>query len=391
MSNCNHMCITSVAQWLGQLLHHTDVANHAYRGADQGANRGGVVWHDDGTVKDAAPNEHAMYQRTKDSSALTFQESAEAAQVESDQPGAAPHQQIPTPSSAPIPQKDEASLNAAATAGLSALPDAATEVAEPFMGGQAASMSADQTHTGNGIASEAAATGAASRHDLTDAVPPEQTSQAQVEFTGEVPEQPAATDSVQDLPPSMSEAAAAAAHITQSTEPESDRQAVPAADTAKAAESGAQQPPAESEHAQAAAQDSEHKANAVSNDTPMLDGNTDAALDSSQAGAVQQPDGEASTRSVAQQGEWKGTAKGPGLGDSREFTGGPMNFERPKFRHAPYGPPPIRAGGRFALDRGRSSPRGRSSATGRSFGRGFSEPPRSVKGAMLIGIGSCET
>ncbi|KAL0033595.1 hypothetical protein WJX79_006378 [Trebouxia sp. C0005] len=142
------------------------IAANLHTDVDQGASRGGVVWHDDGTVRDEAAKEHAMYQRSTDNAALNYQESAPVASVETDQPAAASHQtQIPTPLS--------------------------------------------------------------------------------------------------------------------------------------------------------------------------------------------------------------------GLGDSREFSGGPVNFERPKYRHSPYGLPPVRPSGRFAPELGRSSPRGRGSPTGRSFGRGFSEPPRS--------------
>ena len=178
----------------------------------------------------------------------------------------------------------------------------------------------------------------------------------------------------------LASTAAAAEHIVHAAEPVSEDHALPAIDTVK--ESDAQQPPAEADPAQGTAQESENKASVPGSDAPMPDGNSETALNSSTT--AQQPIGEASTApllaetTLDQQSAWQGKAKGPGLGDSREFSGGPMNFERPKYRHSPYGLPSVRPGGRFAPEFGRSSPRGRGSPTGRSFGRGFSEPSRQV-------------
>lgn len=348
------------------------IAANLHKDADQGANRGGVVWHDDGTVRDEAAKEHAMYQRGTDNAALNYQESAQMATVETDQPGAAPHPtQIPTPSSGPVPEEDQAALKAAAAAGT------AEAAPAPAVAMEATPASQEHTHIGNGNASGTAVDTIASELKANEAVTPTDSKRSVEEAATAVP--PAAYDIPTPLPCSSSETAAAAEHIVHAAEPVSEDHALPAIDTVK--ESDAQQPPAEADPAQGTAQESENKASVPGSDAPMPDGNSETALNSSTT--AQQPIGEASTApllaetTLDQQSAWQGKAKGPGLGDSREFSGGPMNFERPKYRHSPYGLPSVRPGGRFAPEFGRSSPRGRGSPTGRSFGRGFSEPPRS--------------
>ncbi len=318
-----------------------------------------------------------MYQRSTDNAALNYQESAQVANVETDQPAAASHQtQILTPSSGPIPEQDQAALNAAAAAGT------AEAAASPGVAVEATPGSQEHTHIGNGTACGTAAETVASDLKANEAAPSADSKRSEEEAATAVP--PAVSDIPTPLPCSGSEAAAAAEHITHAAEPVSEDHALPAIDTAK--ESDAQQPPAEADHAQETAQDSENKASVPSNDAPMPDGDSETALNSSTT--AQQPDGEASTAPLSaetapdQPPAWQGKAKGPGLGDSREFSGGPMNFERPKYRHSPYGLPSVRPGGRFAPEFGRSSPRGRGSPTGRSFGRGFSEPPRQVNACV---------
>ncbi|DBA77684.1 TPA: hypothetical protein ACH3X2_008386 [Trebouxia sp. C0005] len=348
------------------------IAANLHTDVDQGASRGGVVWHDDGTVRDEAAKEHAMYQRSTDNAALNYQESAPVASVETDQPAAASHQtQIPTPLSGPISGEDQAALNAAAAAGT------AEEAAFPGVANEVAANSQAHTRIGNDTASGTAVETVASDLKANEAVTLADRKRSVEETAPAVP--PAASDIPTPLPCSSNEAAAAAEHITHAAEPVGEDHALPAIDTAK--ESDAQQPPAEADHAQETAQDSGNKASVPGNDAPMPDGNSETALNSSTT--AQLPDGEASTAPLTaetaldQQSAWQGKAKGPGLGDSREFSGGPVNFERPKYRHSPYGLPPVRPSGRFAPELGRSSPRGRGSPTGRSFGRGFSEPPRS--------------
>lgn len=348
------------------------IAANLHKDADQGASRGGVVWHDDGTVRDEAAKEHAMYQRSTDNAALNYQESAQVATVETDQPAAALHQMhIPMASSGPIPEEDQVALNAAAAAGT------AEAAAPPGIAIEATPTSQEHTHIGNGAASEAAVETVASELKADEAVTLAGSKRSEEEAASAVP--PAASDILTPLPCSSSEAAAAAEHITHAAEPVGENHALPAIVTAK--ESDAQQPPTEADHAQETAQYSESKASVPGNDAPMPDGDTETALNS--LTTAQQPDGEAPTASLSaetaldQQSAWQGKAKGPGLGDSREFSGGPMNFERPKYRHSPYGLPSVRPGGRLAPELGRSSPRGRGTPTGRSFGRGFSEPSRS--------------
>ena len=339
-------------------------------GADQGVSKGGAVWHDDGTVKDEAAKEHAMYQRPADTSALSYQEAAQAGSTDNPPP-TAQAQQIPVPPSAAISAPDAASLDAATAADTA--PDAPSAM-ETVDGAQLPPPVAQPVPSGNGSVTQETASTAASgpvEHQQGDVPPAEAVS---------VPQEPsvAESDSARMLPASDAEAAAAASHITETAAATSAAPADSASNAAKAAE--AQQAPTDTAHA---VLDSEHKASAPSTDTQMADGSNDTALQATVV-PVQQQQQQPVTSSVAApaaaqtEAVWKGTAKGPGLGESREFTGGPMSFERPKYRHSPYGPPPIRAGGRFSPAGGRGSPRGRDSPTGRSFGRGFVEPPRSA-------------
>lgn len=309
-----------------------------------------------------------MYQRPADTSALSYQEAAQAGSTDNRSP-AAEEEQIPTPASGAISATDAASLDAATAE--STAPDAPSGT-DTVDEAQLPPISAGPTHSGN----DTVARGSAGTHAIDTggsqqgAMPSEGPSAVPQEATA------APSGSTQPLPASEAEAAAAASHIMQAAEPSPEAPADSASQPAKAAE--AQQAPTESNHA---VPDSEHKASAPSTDTQMADGSSDAGLHATVVPVQQQSDSTptAAPATVQTEAVWKGTAKGPGLGESREFTGGPMNFERPKYRHSPYGPPPIRAGGRFSPAGGRGSPRGRDSPTGRgSFGRGFNEPPRSV-------------
>ena len=353
-------------------------------GADQGLSRGGAVWHDDGTVKNEAAKEHTMYQRSADNGALSYEEAAQATSTDQ-QPAAAADQQIPTPTAAPITSADAASLDAAAAQGaalnLGVPPDAAADPQAPV-------PPAEQTHSDNvAAASDSVYTVGNGIQDSQHTDMPSAESAA-VDSVAALPS--AATDNAQPVPASAAEAAATASHITQAAEPLSEAPLDSATHAAKAGES--QHPPFQSKHAQEADDITEHKVQAAT-DTQTAGGNDDTALNASAVPVQQMPGTTPSTTppTVSTEGSghqhmWKGPAKGPGLGESREFTGGPMNFERPKYRHSPYGPPPIRAGGRYSPAGGRGSPMGRDSPTGRVFGRGFSEPPRSV----LI-ITNCQT
>ena len=333
------------------------------------------MWHDDGTVKNEAAKEHAMYQRSADNGALSYEEAAQAASIDQ-QPAAAAEQQIPTPTAAPITSADAASLDAAAAQGadasLGAPSDAAAEAQVPV-------TPAEQTHSDDvAVASESIHTVANGTQDSQHTDMPSTASAAMKPVAADGN---AAKDNAQPLP---AEAAAAGAHIAQAAEPLPEAPLDSATHAAEAA--GSQHLSAQSSHAQEAAPDTEHKAQAAT-DTQSAGGNNDTALNASAVPVQQLPGTTLSTASPTVSAEGtgpdhphtlKGPAKGPGLGESREFTGGPMNFERPKYRHSPYGPPPIRAGGRFLPAGGRGSPMGRGLPTGRSFGRGFSEPPRSV-------------
>lgn len=314
-----------------------------------------------------------MYQRPADTSALSYQEAAQAGSTDN-QPPPAENQQISVPPSAAISATDAAALDAATAEG--SVPDvpSATDTADEV---QVPPLAVHPTPSGNGIVAQEAA-GTATHGPVEDQ---QEVPSKEAVAVPQVPTA-AAADSAQALPASDAEAAAAASHITEAAEPSPAAPADSASHAAKAAE--AHQAPAESSHA---VLDSEHKASAPSTDTQMADGNSDTALQATAVPVQQQPGTSSSvvTPATAQNDAvWKGTAKGPGLGESREFTGGPMNFERPKYRHSPYGPPPIRAGGRFAPAGGRGSPRGRDSPTGRAMGRGFMEPPRLVVCHSLI-------
>ena len=308
-----------------------------------------------------------MYQRPADSGALSYQEAAQAGSTDN-QPPAAETQQIPVPPSAAISATDAVSLEAATAEGTARDAPSATDTVDEA---QLPPSAADPTHSGDSIVAQSAGTAADGPvKDQQEGVPSEE--------AVAVPQVPTAETPVgaQALPASNAEAAAAASDITEAAAPSPAAPADSASHAAKAAE--AQQAPAETN---TAVLHSDHKASAPSTDTQMADGSSDRAVQATAVTAQQQPGTSlsASTPATAQtEAVWKGTAKGPGLGESREFTGGPMNFERPKYRHSPYGPPPIRAAGRFSPAGGRGSPRGRDSPTGRSFGRGFIEPPRLI-------------
>ncbi|KAL3147550.1 hypothetical protein ABBQ38_014603 [Trebouxia sp. C0009 RCD-2024] len=309
-----------------------------------------------------------MYQRPESNSALSYQEAAQAASTDH-QPTVEETPQIPTPASAAISASDAASLDAATPEGTPAdEPSTTHEVG----GAQIPAVLAPSTHPSNGaVAQEAAgpvADGPVDSHQ-GDVVSVGTTAVSQQSF-------PAASTSPQ-LPSPHADAAAAASHITEAAESHAAAPGDSASHpVAEAADPEAQPASTDSNHA---VPDSEHTAGAPSTDTRMADGriDTDTALHAAVASVQPQPETASVTAPTAQpEAQRRGPAKGPGLGESREFTGGPMNFERPKYRHTPYGPPPIRAGGRFLPAGGRGSPGGRDSPTGRPFGRGFGEPPR---------------
>ncbi|KAL3162260.1 hypothetical protein ABBQ32_009957 [Trebouxia sp. C0010 RCD-2024] len=348
-----------------------DIASNLHSDADQGVSKGGAVWHDDGTVKDA--KEHTMYQRPESNSALSYQEAAQAVSTDH-QPTAVETPQIPTPASAAISASDAASLDAAATEGTPAdVPSTTLEVG----GAEIPAALAPSIHPGNGAVAQESARPVADGPVADGPVDSQQGDVLSVGTTAVSQEPiPAASNSTQ-LPSPHAKAAAAASYITEAAE----SHAAAPDDSAshpdvKAADPEAQ--PASTDDNQAVP-GSAHKAVAPGMDTHMADGrtDTDTALHAAAASVQPQPETASVTAPTAQPETLRrGPAKGPGLGESREFTGGPMNFERPKYRHTPYGPPPIRAGGRFSPAGGRGSPGGRDSPTGRSVGRGFSEPPR---------------
>lgn len=319
-----------------------------------------------------------MYQRPAGNSALSYQEAAQAASI--DQPTATESAHIPTPASAAISATDAVSLDAATAEGTPADEPSAINA---FEGSEAPAVSAPPSN--GAVAHESAGTGIDGPVDSRQGDVPSVGAPA-------APQQPvpAASDSAQPLPAPHAEAAAAASHITEAAEPGPAASGDSACHAAKPADPEAQPAPVEGNHA---VPDSKHKAGAPGTDTQMADGttDTDTALHAAAVSVQSQPETAPVTApTTAQPGaSWRGTAKGPGLGESREFTGGPMNFERPKYRHTPYGAPPIRAGGRFSPVPGRGSPRGRDSPTGRSFGRGFSEPPRSVHRCSDMTDGTC--
>lgn len=335
------------------------------------------MWHDDGTVKDDAAKAHAMYQRPDDNNALSYQEAAQITNTDS-QAAATAGQQIPTPGSAAISAAEAALLDAAVTEATVSDP-AATAV-----GAQTASMLRHEARAVNGAtALQTASPSATSRVENQQGHAPSEAAGADIQQqAAALPS--AASDSAQPQPASDVGAAAAAAHITQLAEPSPAAVVDSISRAAKVTEPHAAS--VETAHAQEAAPDTVN-VTAPATDTQMADGNSDAALNASAVPDQPQPNSLPSTAPPTEQaagagptheGSWKGPAKGPGLGDSKEFTGGPINFERPKYRHSPYASPAVRAGGRFLPAGGRGSPRGRDSPTGRSFGRGFSEPPRSV-------------
>lgn len=420
----------------------SDIAANLNKNAHEGANRGGVVWHDDGTVKDTAPQEHAMYQRNTDNAALGYNDSAQAAVGATDQPARVEEQQIPTPASAVIPEHDQATLDNAMAADASAVidPPASTDAteAEPHSGvtnAQAAGLGtsaqsevevdADSAaavqnalvQPSNSLAGPAGSTPASTEAEGTSAsAVPKQLTEAAQPIAENPPQQPTASDANPAAPSSEqitqaavnqdadaapavvpAEETAVSQHAKAAAAVDSPSEEAPQPSAAKAAAQEAQlAPDASASDVLMAAANTDAVSDAVAHatadaytaDVSMPDSNSDAVLDAVPPAAATsvQSTSQAQASSIAstENGSALGRpfrAKGPGLGESREFAGGPMNFERPKYRHAPYGPPPIRGGGgaRFGFARARSSPRGRASPTGRAFaGRGpFTEPPRS--------------
>lgn len=366
------------------------------RTAEGNANRGGVVWHDDGTVKDNAAKEHTMYQRDNVDSALTFKESADTAKASILSTDKA-QSQIPVPATGTIPDADQASLAAAQEAGTTAS-DPATELADAPASDHTAAAQADgnqpSAHAVKGSDSdpqEAVGADAVDTQsnqagslteleavDLADA-----TNQAAVSQHAGHPQSSsggtaadAATDGV---------GSASAVDVQAGA---SDHAAVDAMDTA---------PTNEQQSNATGSADTAADTAAASADVPLTtdDSTQQPATDTAAATTAANPTDAAATESAATEtsaaatgtsaaatgdtvggNSWRGTGKGPGLGQSQEFSGGPMNLARPKYRHAPYNLPPARGGERFGLGntwspRGRGSPRGGFVS---APGRGFSNP-----------------
>lgn len=341
-----------------------------------------------------------MYQRDTADNALTFQESAEAAKDVGTSPAEPAQPQIPVPSAAAIPEADQQSLAAAQQAADSG----PTPAMDPE--GDAAGAPSDSdaqavqeaSNSAAGVSSQppnAASNGAVAPAEPSDAVDNaslqgnQAASLSGVEVS--LAEQQVAGTSSADAQqvPEANDASATPASPSKAsnvtTVPANELQSKTpdtTADVADAAGSG----PVDTETGSAVQQDtamdpvSTEDASAASVSTASAgDTGTEAT-----AGAASASDAPATQTAAAARGaangstSWKGTGKGPGLGQSQEFSGGPVNFARPKYRHAPYNLPPARGGGRFGGGntwslRGRASPRGVSSPAG----RGFSDPLRS--------------
>lgn len=378
------------------------------RTAEGNANRGGVVWHDDGTVKDDAAKEHTMYQRDNADSALTFKESADTVKAsilstDKAQP------QIPVPATGTIPNADQASLAAAQEAGTTAS-DPATELAGAPASDHTAAVQADgsqpSAQVARGTDSDAQEAVGVDAVDVQsnqagsmtelEAAPSDQEAdgikQAAVSQHAGHPQDNiggiAADAATDDL------VSASAVDVQAGA---GDHANVDAMDTAPTAE---QQPNATGS-ADTPAADNAAAAAAASADVPFAtdDSTQQPATDTTAATTTATPTDAAATESAATGttaatepattgttsaatgdtvggNSWRGTGKGPGLGQSQEFSGGPMNLARPKYRHAPYNLPPARGGERFGLGntwspRGRGSPRGGFVS---APGRGFSNP-----------------
>ena len=397
------------------------LAAYSHRDAE-GANRGGAVFHDDGTVRDEAPEEHVMYQRRSDNDALGYQASVQTGSTAAADPAEALQQQIATPSTAAISDHDQSTLDGAVAQAASAgaeseAPAGAAGVQSvtiPHISDPPASEStvvpeAAVSNSGPVASSSGAAeqqNGAAAPSESKDAGIETQDASASATVDQQQPPSDAAQPS--ELTAAQSAASkdtsAATASVEHVIQPggTASTYAIVADETAKEVKPSTASGPAGNSTAEA--QSGKHRVEVSQNgqataetskvDVDMPDSSKDTALNAAatDAAASGQTTAQPSTNAAAPkesspaQGErWKGPSKGPGLGNSREFSGGPMYAERPKFRHAPYGTPPMRPGGRFSFDGGRF-PGGRNSPTGRALGRRgpFNEPPRQVKNSAAI-------
>lgn len=354
-----------------------------------------MVWHDDGTVKDDAAKDHAMYQRNNAGDALTFQESDEA--MQQDHAAA----DVPTPATGTIPQAAETDLAAAqqeVPSESAALP--AEHVTDLFPS-EVSSAAKDQATVNVTTVGDVSATLSSSAEEMQDAVASKQHLQSSTDAQDQqaaILDTPAPAlnrqqqlgSSTSTAQPSQQQAALpldnglgdAAAAIAAEKQPADGAQQQPSATNDVAASSGLTQEAVSTDAAMATTAP-------VSTDddvgTPALNNSTNAAVDAApSADAVAIPAAVPAPVSTTTGGDdsWKGTGKGPGLGQSQEFSGGPVSFTRPKYRHAPYNLPPAMGGGRFGgaavggstwSPRGRSSPRGGMSS---GPGRGFAEAPR---------------
>lgn len=388
-----------------------------FRTAEENANRGGVVWHDDGTVKDDAAKEHTMYQRDKADSALTFQESAKIGNTSEASLADTAPPQIPVPATSTIPDADQSSLAAVQQAATTAA-DPVTELADSSVAPSTSTVqttdtdrmsSQPQATASNGIAHNAkpseAADGAAAETDASMHSQPASSLPEDEAMTTE--QQAAGTEAPQlsEHNEGIAEHASAPANTTTDACDLDGQQhdAAAQADTAAvddsagpramdtAARTAEQQPsdtgPASTDDT-AATSVSAAPAAATSIEEAAADTATDADAAATETTATTAaPTDTAAAAPAATAGggggnSWRGTGKGPGLGQSQEFSGGPMNFARPKYRHAPYNLPPPRGGERFGPGPGSTwSPRGRGSPRGGMApapGRGFNDPLRSA-------------
>lgn len=345
-----------------------------------------------------------MYQRDTDNSALSYQESAAAAGAASSADGAQP--QIPVPATSTIDETNQDSLAAAQEAGNTASPpvskskeDTADVPAlsdskaapDPLSttGGPSGSTHTAQVNSGdNGLA-------APDNGVTTQTKAAASPAKAQMQ-----PTEQEAADINQTKPPQVSQhdqfsqdiaAVSAADGVASVPELELQPQSADAGSVGSAAAAAAGPGPTDSDMAEAAQQaataapaDTDSAAAASTSNTATADADAGALpADTTAPVTTEAPDAETAAvvpvDDSAGGNSWKGTGKGPGLGQSQEFSGGPVNFARPKYRHAPYNLPPARGGARFGAGntwspRGRASPRGVSSPAG----RGYSDPFRLV-------------
>ena len=375
-----------------------------FRNAEGTANRGGVVWHDDGTVKDDAAKEHTMYQRETDNSALSYQESAAAAGAASSADGAQPH--IPVPATSTIDETNQDSLAAAQEAGTTASPpvskseeDAADVPAhsdskaahEPLSTTAGPSRSTHTAQAKSGDSNLAALDNGVTTQIKAAASPAKAEVQPTEQEAADIHQSETPQVSQHDQVSKSAAAVSAADGVAGVPELELLPPSTEAGSVGSAAAAAAGPGPTESDMTEAAQQaataataDTDSAAAASTSNTATAD--TDAGAlpaDPTAPVTTEAPDAETAAAVPADDGaggnSWKGTGKGPGLGQSQEFSGGPVNFARPKYRHAPYNLPPARGGARFGAGnmwspRGRASPRGVSSPAG----RGYSDPFRLV-------------